>query len=74
VPPACSTPFHTRTSACHPREPGDTTAMTPCSPCARTQGHPMAGAVLAPRAAAGRSSATAGGGRSRRPRGKSPGF
>jgi hypothetical protein len=68
APPACSTPFRTRTSACHPHKHDDTTAATPRSPCARTQSHSVAGAVLAPRVA------TAGGSRSRRPRGKSPGF
>jgi hypothetical protein len=29
APPACSTPFHTSTSACHPHKPGSTTASTP---------------------------------------------
>jgi hypothetical protein len=29
APPACSTPFHTRASACHPHTPGNTTASTP---------------------------------------------
>jgi hypothetical protein len=72
APPACSTPFPTRTSACHPHKHDDTAATTPRSPCAR--GRPVAGAALAPRVATGQSSATAGGSHSWRPRGKAPVF
>jgi hypothetical protein len=72
APAACSTPFPTRTSACHPHKHNDTTATTPRSPCARTQSHPVVGVALAPRVAIGQSSATAGGSHSWRPRGKAP--